>query len=143
MMTEAEWQMSQYVPTMEEYMKNGVVSFALGPIVLPTLYFVGQKVSGHVMKDQEHNELFRLMSTCGRLLNDIQGFEVLMIFVQKVCISADPIPTHIFKILDRCINILIVLILCYIILHTIIILKFQHEQIEIWITGPILISLGV
>nr|ATG30214.1 ent-kaurene synthase [Poa pratensis] len=75
MMTEAEWKISQYVPTVEEYMTNGVVSFALGPIVLPALYFVGEKISESVVKDQEHNELFRIMSTCGRLLNDIQGFE--------------------------------------------------------------------
>ncbi|KAI5011335.1 hypothetical protein ZWY2020_013472 [Hordeum vulgare] len=75
MMTEAEWQRSQYVPTMEEYMTNGVVSFALGPIVLPALYFVGEKLLGFVVKDQEYSELFRLMSTCGRLLNDSQGFE--------------------------------------------------------------------
>lgn len=75
MMTEAEWQRSQYVPTMEEYMMNGVVSFALGPIVLPALYFVGEKLLDSVVKDQEYSELFRLMSTCGRFLNDSQGFE--------------------------------------------------------------------
>ncbi|KAF7003277.1 hypothetical protein CFC21_018623 [Triticum aestivum] len=75
MMTEAEWQRSQYVPTMEEYMTNGVVSFALGPIVLPTLYCVGEKLLGSAVKNQEYSELFRLMSTCGRLLNDSQGFE--------------------------------------------------------------------
>uniref|UniRef100_K3Y5K7 Uncharacterized protein n=1 Tax=Setaria italica TaxID=4555 RepID=K3Y5K7_SETIT len=76
MMTEAEWQRSQHVTTVEEYMTNAVVSFALGPIVLPALYFVGEELSEHAVKDQEYNKLFRLMSTCGRLLNDIQGFEV-------------------------------------------------------------------
>lgn len=76
-MIEAEWQRGQYVPTLEEYMTNAVISFALGPIVLPALYFVGQKLSEHAVKDQECSELFRLMSTCGRLLNDTQGFEVL------------------------------------------------------------------
>uniref|UniRef100_A0ACD5Z095 Uncharacterized protein n=1 Tax=Avena sativa TaxID=4498 RepID=A0ACD5Z095_AVESA len=75
MMTEAEWQISQDVSTVEEYMTNGVVSLALGPIVLPALYFVEEKISGCVVKDQEYIKLFRLMSTCGRLLNDIQGFE--------------------------------------------------------------------
>ncbi|KAL6843892.1 hypothetical protein ACP4OV_026463 [Aristida adscensionis] len=75
MMIEAEWQRSQYVPTLEEYMTNAVISFALGPIVLPALYFVGQKLSEHAVKHQECSELFRLMSTCGRLLNDTQGFE--------------------------------------------------------------------
>ncbi|TVT97615.1 hypothetical protein EJB05_57132, partial [Eragrostis curvula] len=75
MMIEAEWQKSQYVPTLEEYMKNAIVSFALGPIVLPTLYFVGEKVFKNVVEHKECRELFKLMSTCGRLLNDIQGFE--------------------------------------------------------------------
>lgn len=75
MMTEAEWQRCQYVPTVEEYIANAVVSFALGPIVLPALYFVGPKILEYVVEDQEYNELFRLMSTCGRLLNDSQGFE--------------------------------------------------------------------
>uniref|UniRef100_A0A0D9W9C0 Uncharacterized protein n=1 Tax=Leersia perrieri TaxID=77586 RepID=A0A0D9W9C0_9ORYZ len=75
MMTEAEWQRIKYVPTMEEYMANAAVSFALGPIVLPTLYLVGPKLQEDAVKDHEYNELFRLMSTCGRLLNDCQGFE--------------------------------------------------------------------
>jgi hypothetical protein len=76
MMIEAEWRMNQYVPTVEEYMTNAVVSFALGPIVLPALYFVGEKLSENIFKDEECSELFKLMSTCGRLLNDCQGFEV-------------------------------------------------------------------
>jgi hypothetical protein len=75
MMMEAEWQRSQHVPTVEEYMTNAVVSFALGPIVLPALYFVGQELLEHAVKDQEYDKLFRLMSTCGRLLNDSKGFE--------------------------------------------------------------------
>ncbi|CAM0902732.1 unnamed protein product [Alopecurus aequalis] len=75
MMTEAEWVRSQYVPTIDEYMKNANISYALGPIVLASLYFVGQELLESVVKDQEYNELFRLMNTCCRLLNDIQGFE--------------------------------------------------------------------
>ncbi|KAJ1272726.1 hypothetical protein BS78_06G224500 [Paspalum vaginatum] len=75
MMIEAEWQRSQYVPTVEEYMENAIVSFALGPIVLPALYFVGQELLEHTVKDEECSKLFKLMSTCGRLLNDIHSFE--------------------------------------------------------------------
>nr|AWA45186.1 hypothetical protein SS81E14_000003 [Saccharum spontaneum] len=75
MMVETEWQRSQHVPTVEEYMTNAVVSFALGPIVLPALYFVGQEVLEQAVKDEEYDKLFRLMSTCGRLLNDCQSFE--------------------------------------------------------------------
>ena len=57
-MVEAEWQRSQHVPTVEEYMANAVVSFALGPIVLPTLYFIGQELLEHAVKDQEYDDLF-------------------------------------------------------------------------------------
>jgi acyclic sesquiterpene synthase len=76
MMTEVEWRMSNYVPTEEEYMTNASLTFALGPIVLPALYFVGPKIPESVVKDPEYSELFRLMSTCGRLLNDVQTFKV-------------------------------------------------------------------
>uniref|UniRef100_A0A8R7PI91 Ent-kaur-16-ene synthase, chloroplastic n=1 Tax=Triticum urartu TaxID=4572 RepID=A0A8R7PI91_TRIUA len=98
MMTEAEWQRSQYVPTMEEYMTNGVVSFALGPIVLPTLYCVGEKLLGSAVKNQEYSELFRLMSTCGRLLNDSQGFEVCWALLsQKSLCSCRPLNAFFFR----------------------------------------------
>lgn len=63
------------MPTMEEYMKSGYVSIGLGPTVLPTLYFLGEKLLGHVVKDEEYDELFRLASICGRLLNDRQGLK--------------------------------------------------------------------
>jgi acyclic sesquiterpene synthase len=76
MMTEVEWRLSKYVPTEKEYMINASLTFGLGPIVLPALYFVGPKISESIVKDPEYDELFKLMSTCGRLLNDVQTFEV-------------------------------------------------------------------
>ncbi|KAK3143741.1 hypothetical protein QOZ80_4AG0304360 [Eleusine coracana subsp. coracana] len=75
MMTEVEWRMSNYVPSTEEYITNAALTFALGPIVLPALYLVGPKIPESVVRGPEYNELFRLMSTCGRLMNDIQGYE--------------------------------------------------------------------
>ncbi|KAB8096892.1 ent-kaurene synthase-like 2 [Oryza sativa Japonica Group] len=75
MMTEVEWRQSRYVPTAEEYMENAVVTFALGPVVLPALYLVGPKIPDSVIRSQECSELFRLMSKCGRLLNDVQSYE--------------------------------------------------------------------
>ncbi|XP_047070830.1 acyclic sesquiterpene synthase-like isoform X2 [Lolium rigidum] len=75
MMAEVEWRETGYVPTPEEYMENAVISFALGPVVLPALYFVGPKITESVVRDREYIELFRLMSTCGRLLNDVQTYE--------------------------------------------------------------------
>ncbi|KAH9623264.1 hypothetical protein KSS87_023120 [Heliosperma pusillum] len=75
MWTEAEMSRNKSVPTMEEYMANAYISFALGPIVLPALYFIGPKLSEKVITSAEYQRLFELMSTCGRLLNDIQGFQ--------------------------------------------------------------------
>ncbi|KAL5568757.1 hypothetical protein UlMin_025332 [Ulmus minor] len=75
MLKEAEWLKYKSVPTMEEYMANAYVSFASGPIVLPALYFIGPKLSEDVTRHSEFHNLYMLMSTCGRLLNDIQGFK--------------------------------------------------------------------
>ncbi|XP_021801200.1 ent-kaur-16-ene synthase, chloroplastic-like [Prunus avium] len=72
---EAEWLRNKSVPTMEEYMTNGYISIGIGQIVLPALYFVGHELSEEVVGSSELHEQYRLMSTCGRLLNDIQGFK--------------------------------------------------------------------
>nr|AHJ59325.1 kaurene synthase 2 [Salvia miltiorrhiza f. alba] len=75
MMRETEWARDNFVPTIDEYMSNAHVSFALGPIVLPALYLVGPKLSEEMVNHSEYHNLFKLMSTCGRLLNDIHGYE--------------------------------------------------------------------
>ncbi|KAH7536670.1 hypothetical protein FEM48_Zijuj03G0009100 [Ziziphus jujuba var. spinosa] len=75
MLKEAEWLKHKSTPTMDEYMTNGYVSFALGPIVLPALYLVGPKLSEEVVRHSEFHNLYKLMSTGGRLLNDIHSFK--------------------------------------------------------------------
>lgn len=85
MMAESKWQRNKSIPTVEEFMVNGVVSFALGPIILPALYFVGPKISEEVIMHEEYDHLFRLVSTCGRLLNDFRGFEVLLFPLLFLC----------------------------------------------------------
>lgn len=76
MLKETEWTMDSYMPSMSEYMSNAYTSFALGPIVLPALYLVGPKLSEEIVHHSEYHNLFKLMSTCGRLLNDIHSYEV-------------------------------------------------------------------
>ena len=83
MWQEAQWLKNKSVPTVDEYMTNGYVSFALGPIILPALYFVGPFLSEVVVKSPEYNLLFKLVSTCGRLLNDIQTFKVQLLLGKK------------------------------------------------------------
>ncbi|CAH1447740.1 unnamed protein product [Lactuca virosa] len=75
MLREAIWSRDKSVPTMNEYMENGYVSVALGPIVLPALYFIGPKLPKDVVESSEYYNLFKLMSTQGRILNDIQSYK--------------------------------------------------------------------
>ncbi|XP_027917791.1 ent-kaur-16-ene synthase, chloroplastic-like isoform X2 [Vigna unguiculata] len=75
MYKEAEWQRTKTVPTIDDYMENAYISFALGPIVLPALYLVGPKLSNEDAETHELNHLYKLMSTCGRLFNDIHSFK--------------------------------------------------------------------
>ncbi|KAJ0822673.1 putative ent-kaurene synthase [Helianthus annuus] len=74
MLREAIWTRDAYVPTINEYMENAYVSFAL-PIVLPAIYFVGPKLSEEIVESSEYHYLYELMSTLGRLLNDIHSFK--------------------------------------------------------------------
>lgn len=78
MVKEAEWTRDKSTPTLDEYIENAHVSIAVGLIVLPTLYFVGPKLSEEIARSCEVYELFRLVSTCGRLLNDIQTVKVII-----------------------------------------------------------------
>lgn len=76
MLREAEWSSEKPTPSLEDYMENAYVSFALGPIVLPATYLIGPPLSDETVGSPEYNQLYKLMSTMGRLLNDIQGFKV-------------------------------------------------------------------
>ncbi|OAY26442.1 ent-kaurene synthase, chloroplastic isoform X1 [Manihot esculenta] len=75
MLRESQWSRTKATPKLDEYMANGYVSFALGPIVLPALYFVGPKLAEEEIRNPEFHDLFKTMSTCGRLLNDWRGFQ--------------------------------------------------------------------
>ena len=83
-MKETEWARTKAVPTVDEYMANGYISFALGPIILPTLYFLGPELSVDAIGDPEYHNLYKLVSICGRLLNDVQGFEVMFLFFSSM-----------------------------------------------------------
>lgn len=78
MLREAEWSSEKSTPSLEDYVENAYVSFALGPIVLPATYLIGPPMSEETVGSPEYNQLYKLMSTMGRLLNDIQGFKVTL-----------------------------------------------------------------
>ncbi|GAU35841.1 hypothetical protein TSUD_56500 [Trifolium subterraneum] len=57
--TESEWLRTKATPTIDDYMQNAIVSFALGPIVLPALYLVGPKLSDGFAENQELKYLLK------------------------------------------------------------------------------------
>lgn len=75
MMPEAEWRMSGRVPSMEEYLPIGEVSFAIGPIVPMAAYLVGPELPEDVVGSAEYEEMLSLVNLSGRLLNDLQTYE--------------------------------------------------------------------
>ncbi|KAJ0098869.1 hypothetical protein Patl1_20767 [Pistacia atlantica] len=72
---EAEWLRNKSLPTVDEYIENACVTYALGPIVFPTMYLVGPKLPEELVTHPEFHNLYKLASICGRLLNDIQSLK--------------------------------------------------------------------
>ncbi|MCH94549.1 ent-kaur-16-ene synthase chloroplastic-like, partial [Trifolium medium] len=75
MFTEAEWSRTKTIPTIDDYMQTASVSFGFEPIILPTIYLLGPKLSDDVAENKELNYLQKTVNICGRLLNDIQSFK--------------------------------------------------------------------
>ncbi|URE42554.1 Ent-kaurene synthase [Musa troglodytarum] len=71
MMKEAEWTLNKEVPSLDEYMLNGYVSFALGPIILPALYFVGPQLPEYVVNHPEYQNLLKLREGKEGKLNSV------------------------------------------------------------------------
>lgn len=96
MKVEAEWQRSQHLPTFEEYMESGMVSLGQGATVMSALFLIGEKLPEGVVELEEYDEMFRLMGTCGRLLNDIRGIEVLSLIFFKILLE-DRVHSHLIN----------------------------------------------
>lgn len=92
MMSEAEWRMSGRVPSVEEYLPIGEVSFAIGPIVPMAAYFVGPELPEDVVRCPEYQEMLSLVNLSGRLLNDLQTYqrEKKQGKINSVLLLADP-----------------------------------------------------
>nr|AOG18231.1 diterpene synthase [Taiwania cryptomerioides] len=75
MMKEAEWTKTGYIPSMQEYIENAKITIAFEPIIFTSLHFVGHKLSEQTIRHHEYKSLMELVSTCGRLLNDIGSYK--------------------------------------------------------------------
>ena len=65
-MAEAEWTRRRHVPSMEEYMADGVP-----PIALTPFYLVEPELTEEVVRSRKYGEMFWHVATRARLLNDL------------------------------------------------------------------------
>nr|QTW97447.1 KSL1 [Artemisia annua] len=73
MLREHIWARDGYVPTINEFVENGHVAVALGPIVLPALLLMAPNLSHETIQSSEYHKLYKITSTHARLLNDIRS----------------------------------------------------------------------
>ncbi|GKB75848.1 Ent-kaur-16-ene synthase, chloroplastic-like protein, partial [Tanacetum coccineum] len=73
MLREHIWARDGYVPTINEFVENGHVAVALGPIVLAALLLMTPNLSQEIIQSSEYQKLYKITSTHCRLLNDIRS----------------------------------------------------------------------
>nr|GEV36684.1 ent-kaur-16-ene synthase, chloroplastic-like [Tanacetum cinerariifolium] len=73
MLREHIWARDSYVPTINEFVENGHVAVALGPIVLAALLLMTTNLSQEIIQSSEYQKLYKITSTHCRLLNDIRS----------------------------------------------------------------------
>lgn len=78
---EAKWSKKGYLPSMEEYLRNGMISIATHTIVLPTLCLMESCFPQHKLKPGNYDNITTLLMTVTRLLNDLQSYQVMSISI--------------------------------------------------------------
>eukprot|EP01018_Ginkgo_biloba_P025697 Gb_31098 [translate_table: standard] len=72
---EAEWIADEYVPTMEEYIENGINSFGLGVLTLHCILLLNQPLTDHILGEIDMPSRFhRLVGLAARLRGDAKIF---------------------------------------------------------------------
>nr|UPQ49777.1 ent-kaurene synthase [Pallavicinia lyellii] len=74
-LTEARWTAEDYWPSFDEYLEVALPSIALEPIVLCTMFYLGEQITDEFVSDPKKLRLMELVNRVGRLVNDIQGYE--------------------------------------------------------------------
>ncbi|GAB2221323.1 hypothetical protein Droror1_Dr00012498 [Drosera rotundifolia] len=75
MWKEADMMGNKTVPMMKECLDIANITTGMGAIFITTLYLMGTKLFKEAVGSVEYLNMFELMNTCTRLLNDIQGDE--------------------------------------------------------------------
>ncbi|KAJ4930464.1 hypothetical protein NE237_000168 [Protea cynaroides] len=74
-MIEARWSKSGYVPSIEEYLENAMISIAAHTITLPPASLMNQPLPKYMMRYDRYQALTKLLMVSARLLNDIQSYK--------------------------------------------------------------------
>ncbi|KAL1210782.1 (E,E)-geranyllinalool synthase [Cardamine amara subsp. amara] len=72
---EANWNKKGHIPSMEEYLRNGMISIAAHTIALPTSYLMESCFPQHKLKPGNYDTITTLLMTITRLLNDLQSYQ--------------------------------------------------------------------
>lgn len=83
---ETERARNKSLPTMDDYISIGYISIGLGPVILTTLYFLGEKLPEQVIASSEYEGLYKHMCIIGRLLNDLMGIKVGLLVIEYLII---------------------------------------------------------
>ncbi|KAH0936409.1 hypothetical protein HID58_013526, partial [Brassica napus] len=72
---EAKWSKKGHIPSMEEYLRNGIISTAAHTIVLPISCLMESCFPQHKLKPGNYDNITTLLMTITRLLNDLQSYQ--------------------------------------------------------------------
>ncbi|KFK40733.1 hypothetical protein AALP_AA2G034100 [Arabis alpina] len=72
---EAEWSKKGYIPSMEEYLRNGMISIAAHTIALSVSCLLEPRFPQHKLKSDKYDSLTTLLMIIPRLLNDLQSYQ--------------------------------------------------------------------
>ncbi|KAI9120593.1 hypothetical protein K1719_007626 [Acacia pycnantha] len=72
---EANWSRNGQTPSIDDYIKIGMISIAVHTMVLPASCFLKPSLPNHKLRPPHYETITRLLMVICRLLNDIQGYQ--------------------------------------------------------------------
>lgn len=77
---EAEWSKKGHMPSMEEYLRNGMISIAAHTLALSISCIMEPCFPQNKLKPGKFDTLTTLLMIIPRLLNDLQSYQVIQLF---------------------------------------------------------------
>ncbi|KAH7428774.1 hypothetical protein KP509_09G016800 [Ceratopteris richardii] len=74
LLIEAEWSFNKYCPKLEEYFINAKITTGLRPVMLATIFFMGEKINENHFQHSSFEQALDLIALLGRVKSDVHGF---------------------------------------------------------------------